>query len=87
VDHGTAWLTLRDQGIGIAPDRLPHIFERFERAVSVRSYGGLGLGLHLVREIVAALGGSVRVESVVGAGTTVRVELPRAGASLERKEG
>ncbi|WP_257459359.1 AAA family ATPase [Archangium lipolyticum] len=87
VEGGTAWFFVRDQGIGIAPDRLPHIFERFERAVSVRSYGGLGLGLHLVREIVTALGGTVRVESTVGAGTTVRVELPRAGPPAEARKG
>ncbi|WP_158502097.1 AAA family ATPase [Vitiosangium sp. GDMCC 1.1324] len=76
----TARLTVRDQGIGIAPDRLPHIFERFERAVSIEHYGGLGLGLHIVREIVSALGGSVRAESKQGEGTTVTVELPCAPA-------
>ncbi|MFP2912084.1 ATP-binding protein, partial [Pyxidicoccus sp. 3LFB2] len=79
VEHGSAWLCIRDSGIGIAPDRLPHIFERFERAVSVRAYGGLGLGLHLVREILTALGGRIQVESTVGVGTTFSVELPCAG--------
>jgi len=83
VERGTAWLHIRDRGIGIPPDRLPHIFERFERAVSVRSYGGLGLGLHLVREILDALGGTIRVESSVGVGTDVAVELPCAGPPLE----
>ncbi len=82
VDGGTAWMRIRDHGIGIAPDRLPHIFERFERAVSARSYGGLGLGLHLVREILTALGGTIRVESTVGAGTSFTVELPCSGPAL-----
>ncbi|MFP2905596.1 AAA family ATPase, partial [Pyxidicoccus sp. 3LFB2] len=81
ADGGTAWLCVRDRGIGISPDKLPHIFERFERAVSVRAYGGLGLGLHLVREILTALGGTIRVESTVGAGTTFTVHLPCAGPS------
>jgi signal transduction histidine kinase len=77
AQDGTARLEVRDQGIGIAPDRLPHVFGRFERAVSVREYGGLGLGLYIVREIVSALGGSVRAESTVGIGSTFTVELPR----------
>lgn len=71
-----ARLIVSDQGIGIAPERLPHIFERFERAVSSRHYGGLGLGLYLVREIVEALGGAVRAESSLGFGSTFTVELP-----------
>ncbi|WP_164018976.1 AAA family ATPase [Pyxidicoccus trucidator] len=79
VDHGTASVCVRDEGIGIAPDKLPHIFERFERAVSVRAYGGLGLGLHLVREILTALGGTIRVESALGVGTTFIVQLPCEG--------
>jgi predicted ATPase/signal transduction histidine kinase len=83
VEDGTAWLCIRDAGIGIAPERLPHIFERFERAVSVRAYGGLGLGLHLVRAIIDALGGTIRVESTLGAGTTFTVELPCAGPARE----
>ena len=82
-DPGTAWLSVRDEGIGIAPDRLPRIFDRFERAVSVRAYGGLGLGLHLVREVLAALGGTIRAESTVGLGTTFTVELPRAGPATD----
>ncbi|MDI3290155.1 MASE1 domain-containing protein [Polyangium sp. 15x6] len=76
---GMARLTVRDHGIGIPPDRLPYIFERFERAVSSRAYAGLGLGLYIVRSIVEALGGSIRVESTVGSGTMFTVELPRAG--------
>jgi signal transduction histidine kinase len=53
------------------------LFERFERAVPVTHYGGLGLGLFLVRRIVDAHGGNVRAESAgVGKGTTLRIELP-----------
>ncbi|QRK07689.1 AAA family ATPase [Archangium violaceum] len=78
-DADLARLRVRDQGIGIAPDRLPYVFDRFERAVPVDHYGGLGLGLHIVREIVMALGGSVRVESEPGVGTTFTVELPCQG--------
>jgi signal transduction histidine kinase len=78
-DDGLALLTVRDHGIGIAPDKLPHIFGRFTRAVSSREYGGLGLGLYIVHELVKALGGSVHVESTPGVGTSFTVLLPRSG--------
>ncbi|WNG37678.1 AAA family ATPase [Archangium violaceum] len=81
TEGDSALLTVQDHGIGIAPDKLPHIFERFERAVSAREYGGLGLGLYIVREIVSALGGTIRVDSTPGAGTRFTVQLPRAGPS------
>lgn len=77
-EAGTASLVVRDHGIGIPADRLPHIFARFERAVSARAYSGLGLGLYIVRTIVEAHGGSVRAESTLGSGSTFTVELPRA---------
>ncbi|WP_437917136.1 AAA family ATPase [Sorangium sp. So ce302] len=78
-EAGTARLSVRDQGIGIDPARQAQIFERFERAVSDRHYGGLGLGLYISRSIAEAHGGSIRVESALGAGATFVVELPRAG--------
>jgi signal transduction histidine kinase len=78
-----ARLTVTDHGIGIPADRLPRIFERFERAVSIREYGGLGLGLYIVREIVRALGGMIRVDSKVGTGSTFTVELPRTGPGAQ----
>lgn len=74
--QASAVLTVRDRGIGIPAERLPRIFERFERAVTARQYGGLGLGLFIVRSIVEAMGGTVRVESEPGAGSTFVVELP-----------
>ena len=70
-----------DHGIGIPADRLQMIFDPFQRAVSQRRYGGLGLGLYIVHTIVRALGGAVRVESAPGAGATFIVELPRNGHS------
>lgn len=75
----TARLAVRDHGIGIPPERRPGLFERFERAVSIEHYGGLGLGLYIVRGIVKALGGTVAVDSVPGEGSTFTVEIPIAG--------
>jgi signal transduction histidine kinase len=71
-----AFVLVRDHGIGIAPTDQRQIFERFERAVSSRNYGGLGLGLYIVRRIVEAHGGTIRVESTPGEGSEFRVELP-----------
>ncbi|WP_434387102.1 ATP-binding protein [Melittangium boletus] len=76
-DPDTARLVVRDEGIGIAAEDLPRIFDRFERAVSVRHYGGLGLGLYISREIVESHGGRVLVDSAPGQGSTFTVELPR----------
>jgi PAS domain S-box-containing protein len=73
---GEALLQVRDHGIGVAPDQVERIFGRFERAVSARSYGGMGLGLYIVRRFVEAHGGTVRVESRLGEGSTFIVELP-----------
>jgi PAS domain S-box-containing protein len=77
-DETTGHLTIRDQGIGIPAEHQARIFERFERAVSDRHYGGLGLGLWIVRQIVEALGGSIRVQSSTGEGSTFTVLLPKA---------
>jgi signal transduction histidine kinase len=73
---GKALLTVRDHGIGVAPEQIERIFGRFERAVSARSYGGLGLGLYIVRRFVDAHGGSVHVDSELGEGSTFSIELP-----------
>jgi len=75
ADGGRAVLTVRDRGIGISGEDQRRIFQRFERAVSQRNYGGFGLGLWIVRQIVEAQGGSVRVESAPGQGSTFTVEL------------
>ncbi|WP_163999654.1 protein kinase domain-containing protein [Pyxidicoccus caerfyrddinensis] len=76
---GVIRLKVSDFGIGIAEEDRERIFERFERAVSVRHYGGFGLGLWIVREIVQALGGTIDVESTPGQGSTFTVTLPRSG--------
>ncbi|XXT65049.1 sensor histidine kinase [Sorangium sp. So ce693] len=74
--EGRALLIVRDHGMGIAEADQARIFERFERAVSVRNFGGLGLGLYIVRWIVTSHGGTIRVESKPGAGAAFIIELP-----------
>jgi signal transduction histidine kinase len=76
-DADTARLFVRDRGMGIPPADQERIFERFERAVTSRHAGGLGLGLYITRQIVEAHGGSIRVTSTQGQGSTFIVKLPR----------
>jgi len=71
-----ARLAVRDHGIGIPPEGQARIFEKFERVVPREHYGGFGLGLWIVRQLVSAHGGTIRVESAVGDGSTFTVELP-----------
>ncbi|HEX8698079.1 MAG TPA: PAS domain-containing protein [Myxococcaceae bacterium] len=76
LSDGRAQLTVEDRGIGIAPLDQERIFGRFERAVSARHYGGLGMGLFIVRQIVEAMGGTIRVVSSLGEGAKFIVQLP-----------
>lgn len=73
-------LTVADTGIGIRPQKLPHVFDRFFQAdeAPVRPYTGTGVGLALVREYVELMGGGVSVESEVGKGSVFTVDLPVA---------
>jgi signal transduction histidine kinase len=75
-ESGFAAFSIRDHGIGIAPENQKRIFERFERAVSRHDISGLGLGLYICREIVEAHNGSIEVESEVGQGSRFTVRLP-----------
>jgi signal transduction histidine kinase len=76
------WVDVRDTGVGIAPEHVPRIFERFYRVDSARSreQGGTGLGLAIVRHLVDAHGGRVEAASVVGRGTTISVLFPYPAA-------
>ncbi|WP_375766431.1 ATP-binding protein [Archangium gephyra] len=74
--EGRARLVVRDEGIGIQPEAMGRIFNRFERAVSERHYGGLGLGLYVTRQIISAMSGTVSAESTPAQGATFTVELP-----------
>jgi light-regulated signal transduction histidine kinase (bacteriophytochrome) len=74
--EGGARLTVRDHGVGISPEDQVRIFERFQRAVSDKHFAGFGLGLWLVRQVLQALGGHIRVESMPGHGASFTVELP-----------
>jgi signal transduction histidine kinase len=83
---GAAFLTVADHGIGIPPEKVPFIFGKFERAVPVRHYGGLGLGLFIARQIVDSHGGTIRVTSEPGKGSTFTVELPLRPAAATEQE-
>jgi signal transduction histidine kinase/ActR/RegA family two-component response regulator len=78
-EGGHAGLSVRDDGVGIDPEFLPHVFERFRQADSsrTRAFGGLGLGLAIVRHLVEAHGGTIEAQSEgTGKGATFTVHLP-----------
>lgn len=82
IDSPTIILSVADTGEGIAPEHLPHIFERFYRVETsrVRSEGGAGLGLAIVKQMVQAHGGKAWVESELRKGSTFYVALPQIRA-------
>lgn len=83
-ENDQVWASVADQGPGIPPDALPHVWERFFKADRSRrrDSGGTGLGLAIARSIVEAQGGRVRASSVVGEGTTFAFSLPAADRRL-----
>jgi signal transduction histidine kinase/CheY-like chemotaxis protein len=80
---GNDLLSLRvaDDGIGISPDRIPHVFERFYRAHHDQQLSGLGLGLYIAREIAERHGGQIEVSSVEGERTEFTVTVPESSAT------
>ncbi|HKS55776.1 MAG TPA: ATP-binding protein [Steroidobacteraceae bacterium] len=81
---GAVEMTVSDSGIGIPPDELPRMFERFHRVQNARgrSHEGSGIGLALVHEIVKLHGGAITVASLPGQGTTFLVRIPKGTAHL-----
>ncbi len=84
-DEAHVVLEVRDTGIGISPEALPHVFERFYRADPARARtpqrsGGAGLGLSIARGLVEAQGGQIEIASKLNVGTTVTLRFPTADA-------
>ena len=84
-----AEIVVRDDGQGIAPDFLPHVFERFRQAqqATTRSYGGTGLGLAISRQLAEAMGGFVGFSSDPGTGSTFWCDLPIPSTSVPSSGG
>ncbi|MEP7004235.1 MAG: ATP-binding protein, partial [Chloroflexota bacterium] len=76
VDGPMLRLSVSDEGLGIAPERMDHVFDRFYRGHQEQGLGGLGLGLYIAREIVELHGGLIDVRSTPGRGTTFTVRTP-----------
>jgi PAS domain S-box-containing protein len=90
--RGQLLLEVADTGIGIPPERLPQLFDKFEQADSTttRRYGGTGLGLAICRDLASLMGGQISVTSRAGVGSTFRVEIPvtrvrRIGSRVETR--
>lgn len=79
AEGGEVVLVVADTGLGIPPEHLPHVFERFFRIPGRSQGGGTGLGLAIVREIVTAHGGTIACDSRPGEGTVFRIRLPAVG--------
>lgn len=83
-DAASVSISVRDTGVGIAPEDLPHVFDRFYRAEPSRNRGsgGAGLGLAIARQLIEGMGGTIAVESTLDEGTTFTIRLPRSTARL-----
>lgn len=89
VDGGWAVLTVADTGSGIAPEHLPHLFDRFWRADPARgrATGGSGLGLAITRQIITDHHGQIAATSELGVGSVFTVRLPLAVGSDSPQPG
>lgn len=87
LEDGFAKLSVKDNGVGISSEDIPHIFDRFYRVDKARSRetGGTGLGLHIVKRIALLHGGTVSVKSVLGEGSVFTLSIPTCTAK-ENKE-
>jgi signal transduction histidine kinase len=86
-DDSEILIKIADQGQGIDPEDLPHIFERFRQSGSQgRTRNSVGLGLYIVRSLVSAHGGRVWADSALGKGTTFTIALPRRAEQEARRE-
>lgn len=84
---GQVRVAITDHGVGISPNALPHVFDRFYRAEGASSQGpGVGLGLYITNRIVEAHGGSIDVVSTLGQGSTFTVTLPLSAMRTAREE-
>ena len=89
TQHDSVIINISDNGIGIPQEDIAHLFERFYRVEKSRNQdaGGTGLGLAIAKELVEAHGGSIKIDSVLGQGTSVTIELPVAcRIKIEKKE-
>ena len=85
--EGRAHLTVRDAGVGIATERLPRIFDRYDRGDASLDHGGLGLGLWIALQIVRSMNGTITAESAVGMGSFFMVELPPISTGEKNPSG
>jgi two-component system phosphate regulon sensor histidine kinase PhoR len=88
AEGGNALVSVSDQGVGIAPEELPHLFDRFYRAprAGVMRSGGMGLGLYICQEIIARHRGTIRADSTVGVGSTFTFTLPLSESKVTSSE-
>ena len=87
ADDGNVVITVADTGVGIPPEQLPHIFDKFYQAdnQAAAATKGTGLGLAIAKEILEAHGGHVEVDSKVGVGTMFVVTLPTEPAAARKR--
>jgi signal transduction histidine kinase len=88
VNHRKVAISVRDRGMGIDPREHRDVFQKFVRGAAAKKAGikGTGIGLSMVRQIVEACGGEIRLESEEGAGSTFTILLPLAGPALAEAE-